>query len=326
MNMVIFDKNDIDKNKNMIRGHVVGKDKESGKILFENDNKVIVSGSEFNALKDFNFDSTWSSEKTFLDSIPSYDTALSNAGRAMDIADSKEWVSTTGILSMFAGTVKPGDIEAYDKIYRYFTRRVYLFCVGIDGCGIENSRVFRVDNTKWIAPYQYSKYDPGTGIIDTNISNCLIPFKVRSVNYDLTVGDRNKYFGRSVYNGEASYYFKSFDSEPVLIRKYADDSTDLEQVDDVWANQRKSDAEVVVKLQLSIDNTDCREYFNNTTGINTAKINTISLCTAVPYKSKIGDVYYTYYEDIRPFTKFNFPNESLINASKGINISYYLYY
>ena len=82
---------------------------------------------------------------------------------------------------------------------------------------------------------------------------------------------------------------------------------------------------------MTISPTDCREYFNIATGINSARVNTISLCTAVPYlgTDKIGSdtvIQRKYYKDIRPFTKFNFPNESLIDTSKGIDIVYYLYY
>ena len=32
------------------------------------------------------------------------------------------------------------------------TNKVYLFCVGTDGCGTENSQVFEEDYRKWIQP------------------------------------------------------------------------------------------------------------------------------------------------------------------------------
>lgn len=299
----------------------------TGKVLFRGFNKVLVSGSEFNALKDFSFTGLHQFDEsiTFLESIPSYDTALSNNGYSLDEPDNKNFISYNGIFELFGG-INPGDNVNFDALYKYFTRRVCLFCVGIDGCGIENSRVFRVDNTKWIAPWGYANYDPGTGVTDNTVTNCLIPFKVRSSSYDLTNNERNIYFGRSTKDNQINYFFKTFDSTPELIRRYADNSTSLDNVVDVWADKRRSDGEVIVKLQMSIDSTDCREYFENLTGINTARINTISLCTAVPYRDGTGDTSKIYYQDIRPFTKFNFPNESLINASKGISITYYLYY
>jgi hypothetical protein len=80
---------------------------------------------------------------------------------------------------------------------------------------------------------------------------------------------------------------------------------------------------------MTISASDCREYFKNLDAMSSARINTISLCTAVPYlgKDSAGDAdYKKFYQDIRPFTKFNFPNESLSDTSKGIEISYYLYF
>lgn len=298
----------------------------TGKVLFRGFNKVLISGSEFNALKDFSFTGLhqFDEETTFLDSIPSYDTALSNNGYPLDEPSNKKFISYEGLFSVFGGSAST--IAGVDKIYEYLTRRVCLFCVGIDGCGIENSRVFRVDNTKWIAPWGYANYDPGTGVTDNTVTNCLIPFKVRSSSYDLTNDERNIYFGRATKGDQINYFFKTFDSTPELIRRYADNSTSLDKVADVWADRRRSDGEIIVKLQMSIDSSDCREYFENLTGINTARINTISLCTAVPYKDGATSTSKIYYQDIRPFTKFNFPNESLINASKGISITYYLYY
>ena len=116
---------------------------------------------------------------------------------------------------------------------------------------------------------------------------------------------------------------KIFEELTTTIRRSADDSTDLSNVDDVWKDDRASEAEVVVQLKMSISVSDCREYFGRSTGINDSKINTISLCTAVPYLNSEGLLEYA---DIRPFTRFNFPNEALIDSSKGIDITYYLYY
>lgn len=321
------------RDKASIKGtDIILKETGTGKPLFRGSNKVIVSGSEYNALKDFNFSSDWSTDISFLSSIPSYDTALAESStslgivsHALDQPTGKKPI-TSGLLAGL-GNFTPGTDVEKTAIYEYFTRRTYLFCVGIDGCGIENSRVFKVRNTKWIAPYMYAAYDPGTGIIDTDITNCLIPFKMRPSGSDLTSDERQLYFGRSTVdsgtNTMISYYFKGFDQTPNLIRRYADDSSDLSNIDNVWKNNRFSDAEVVVQLKMSVTTSDCREYFNSVTGANSSRINTISLCTAIPYLDENNQLYY---QDIRPLTKFNFPNEALIDTSKGIDITYYLYY
>ena len=330
---------------------IILKSLDNGKVLFRGSNRVIVSGSEFNAIKDFDYDKfVGDSEYDFLPSIPSYDMAFKNANKPFKTNSTVEIPINTSDFAThnfnfytgedtdvgsILGVFKNLSIsdEASHRLYRQFARRVCLWCVGIDGCGIEASRVFKVHNTKWIAPYGYWDYNDGTGGNNTYPTNesseltCLIPFKYRTTDADLQDSYRKQYFGRMQTSNSIAYFFKTFDEMPKLIRRYADDSTDLINVSsdgmDVWKDKRASEAEVVVQLKMSVSASDCREYFNRTIGTNDSKINTISLCTAIPYLSPDGRLEYC---DIRPFTKFNFPNENLIDYSKGINITYYLYY
>lgn len=352
--LTIFDDNG--SKKNILKGDhasikstdIILKSMDNGKTLFRGSNKVIVSGSEFNAIKDFDYDKfVGDSSFDFLNTIPSYDMAFKNAGKPFMTNSTIElptnlsnfatnnfnfYYGEDGTDSML-GVFKSLNIsnEAAHKLYRHFARRVCLWCVGIDGCGIEASRVFKVHNTKWIAPYGYWDYNDGTGGDNTYTTSgdltCLIPFKYRTSDADLQTSYRKQYFGRMQYNGSIGYFFKTFDETPKLIRRYADDSTDLINVSgsdtDVWKDKRASEAEVVVQLKMSISASDCREYFNRNVGTNDSKINTLSLCTAVPYVNPDGILEYA---DIRPFTRFNFPNEPLIDYSKGIDITYYLYY
>lgn len=320
---------------------VILKSMDNGKVLFRGSNKVIVSGSELNALKDFDYDG-FVGGVDFLNSIPSYDAAFKAAGKgfttpddnAMPISQSEfnsNFTFYTGkdsnsMLKTFS-TLAISNENAH-KLYKNVARRICLWCVGIDGCGVEASRVFKVQNTKWIAPYGYWDYDSGNGVVipsgaNINDLTCLIPFKYRTTDADLSSTFRQQYHGRAK-NGTTAigYFFKTFDETPELIRRYADDSTDLNGTEDVWKDKRTSEAEVVVKLKMSVSASDCREYFSRSTGTNDSKVNTISLCSAIPYMYK-GELVYA---DIRPFTKFNFPNEPLIDYTKGIDITYYLYY
>ena len=77
-----------------------------------------------------------------------------------------------------------------------------------------------------------------------------------------------------------------------------------------------------ILLRLKVTKEDCRDFFVATTGINDARVNTISLLTA--WSKEIGGV--KYYQDIRPLTKLNFPNEPLIDLTKGLDIIYHIYY
>lgn len=180
---------------------------------------------------------------------------------------------------------------------------VVLFAVGIDGCGPESSQVYDVDYTKWIAPEN------------------LVPFRYVFDDNDLSDTLRKKYFGRKKIAGtdKIAYYFKAFEATPVMHQEYVD-GTPIDE--NIYISDNTMDVETYVELKLTVTKEDCREYFDATTGINDAKINTISLLTAVP-KEMNG---YTYYQGIRPLTKLNFPNESLIDLTKGIDITYHIYY
>lgn len=180
---------------------------------------------------------------------------------------------------------------------------VVLFAVGTDGCGPESSQVYDVDYTKWIAP------------------DSLVPFRYVYKDNDLSDSAREKYFGRKAITGtdKIAYYFKAFETTPVMFQQYVD-GTPIDS--NIYISDNNTDVETFVELNLAITKEDCREFFEATTGIKDAKVNTISLLTAVP-KEIDG---YTYYQGIRPLTKLNFPNESLIDTTKGIDITYHIYY
>lgn len=193
--------------------------------------------------------------------------------------------------------------------------KVYLFCVGTDGCGRENSQVFQPRYADWINP-----------IWDDTIGG-IVPFQYREPGDDLDNNQRQIYFGRKYdesVDEYIAYYFKAFDSQPVLFQQYTNgDLIDSE----VYGNAklREQSVETFVTLNLSITKDDCRDFFifgNNGTTINDARINTISLCMAWKYE-KDGN---TYYQDIRPVTRLNFPNEPLIDLRKSISIAYSIYF
>lgn len=358
MNKLIIDKSDIKDRANIsLKGtKILLINPATGKTIFRGSNRMLVSGSEFNAIKDFNFSYNSNNvpnfnqymNEEFLDKIPSYDKGFINQTDKhpmveINEADIRGIKGENNFLSNIANFTyvdrakSTSTVSTNQMIYEYFQRRIYLFCVGIDGCGIENSRVYKVQNTKWIAPFGYARYDSGAGTIDANVKNCLIPFRWVNKETGESGVDKDKYFGRSVfeagtYSQYAGYYFKSFDASPILLRRYEDDSSNLSNIPDVWKEDNLSDAEVVVQLRMSIKKEDCREYFNLLGSNAAAKINCISLCTAVPYTTNTTGVLdpsqkgQVIYRDIRPFTRFNFPNEALIEPTKEIDIVYYLYY
>lgn len=180
--------------------------------------------------------------------------------------------------------------------------KAYLFCVGYDGCGRENSQVYAERYASWISP-----------------TDGIIPFQYVPVDEDLNSNEKTLYFGKKTMDDNIAYYFKKFDSDPMLVQQL----TDGTPIDSSIYNMDTSlDAETIVTMQLSITKSDCRDYFINTTGINDCRVNALSICTA--WKEEIDGQ--TYYQDIRPCTLLHFPNESLIDTEKSITFSYSIYF
>lgn len=176
--------------------------------------------------------------------------------------------------------------------------KVLLFCIGTNGCGTEGSQVFTVDYNSWITP------------------ETLVPFRYPLQTNDINDDLKQSYVGR-VEDGEyAAYYFKRFTSGPTFIQQYVD-GTPIEG--DVL--ETGMEVESYIETILTITKEDCREFFVATTGIDEARFNSISLCYA--YCTMIDGI--PYFEDIRPMTRLNIPNEYLIDVTKGVEIVYHTY-
>lgn len=265
----VIDKDHLDIKKGQHSGRVLAYVHGTDQMLWEKaiPNKVIVPGSAFTVLKHFK-------DINIPVKTPTYNTAL-GLDEIRSITDHE---------------------ERHDNY-------IFLWAVGIDGCGPENSQVFDVDYTKWIAPQD------------------LVPFRYQLTNNDLSAEKREMYFGRKEKpeSDRIAYYFKAFDSEPKFKQQYTD-GTPIDE--NIYISDNTMPVESFVELKMSVLRSDCRDYFIATTGINDARINTISLLTAIP-KTING---FTYYQNIRPLTKLNFPNEELIDLTKGIDFIYQIFY
>lgn len=247
-----------------MRGVATFRNHETGEIIWKGHNKVILPGAEFLALSVFDLS----------DAIitPSYNTVL-------DLENTVYSVPTA-------------------------TNKAFLFCVGTDGCGTENSQVFDVDYRRWID------------------EDSIVPFQYLLLEKDLTASDRTLYFGRKEVDSKFyAYYFKAFNSAPVLNRQWSNGDP-IDATVYTMAKSNTTTIETFVTLEFSITKDDCRDFFIATTGINDARVNCLSICTAWP-KTIDG---YTYYQDIRPITRLNFPNEPLIDLRKGIDVTYQIYF
>jgi hypothetical protein len=236
--------------------------RDTGEVIFKGKNKLILPGAEFLAMALFDLPD--------VPLTPSYNTKLN--------------------LDNTIYTTTPQD-----------KNKVFLFCVGTDGCGTENSQVYEEDYRKWIQP------------------EALVPFQYKPKNKDISGSLRAVYYGRKTLGDHFAYYFKAFDSKPQLVRQFTNGTSIDSTVYDVTD---QTPVETYVSMTMSITKDDCRDYFIKTVGINSARVNTISLCTA--WKRVVDG--FNYYQDIRPVTKLNFPNEPLIDLRKSIDITYQVYF
>lgn len=247
------------------KGGIVNITNDLGEVIFEGiHNKITLAGAGFLARSMFDLPGT--------EVTPSYNNALS--------------------LDNTINTTVPGD-----------TYKTCLFCVGVDGCGRENSAVVEEDYKHWIN------------------EDHIVPFQYRPQTKDLSDSERNStYMGRkTIGNTFFAYYFKTFDAAPVL-NQYLEDGTPIDGT--IYKSTSLLPAYTVVNMQMSITTSDIRDYFIATTGINDARINSISLCLG--WKKTISG--HPVYQDIRPMTRLNFPNETLIDLRKGIHIDYSVYF
>lgn len=233
--------------------------------MFERDNKVLLDGSMFTAMKHFNL---------------------------LPVVNLKDYNTSIGLENI-------DPLTSNEQL----NSNIVLFCVGTSGCGPEQSQVYDVDYTKWIKPDE------------------LVPFKFQLSDNDLSDKQRETYFGRKEIPSlnRVAYYFKSFDTAPVMHAQYID-GTPIDE--NIYVSENTTDVEVYVEMKMSISKDDCRDYFISTSGINDAKVNCISLVSAYP-KQYNG---HNYYQGIRPITRLNFSSESLIDLTKGIDIIYDLFY
>lgn len=266
-------------------------------------NRTVIAGSALTAMKLFSLD------RNVLDATPTYDTTL----RLDNGADGTTY--PTVVVRDSNGNVV-GSVQ--DE-----TQRIILgFCVGQGGAGLDISDVFEVPYCSWITP------------------DNLVPFRYPLQSADNV--DESMYKGKkalTLANGQSrnAYYFKAFSNTPNLVQSYVSTIgtfSDSVSAATVYDNNAFADkAQSYVELHLKITKDDCREFFITHKGIENAKINQISLVygwekdVEVTKLDSIGNLKtgrYSYFQDIRPFSLLNIPNEIISNLDKSLSIVYSL--
>ena len=252
---------------------------DTGEILAEGHNKILVPGSQITACNQFGLDQTVA--------FPTYNSILSLQNSGSD------WAVTP-----------------------LNTPITCLWCAGRDGYGTSANEIYVVSNTDRI-----------------EATNDIVPFRYVASDNDLSNELRSIYYGRHVDSttGYISYYFKTFDTTPQLHIRYLDGT-------EVSANMYSIDStqsvEVYVEMRLSVTKLDFRDYFDKVLGWDKADISTISLLTAWynntisenPTAAAADQIYYKWYQDVIPFSKWNFKAEDLSDKTKAIDFNYQVYY
>lgn len=246
---------------------IIIKNDDTGEILGEYHNKIVLSGSVLSAMNAFGI-----SPSTIL---PDYNTS-------MNLDNSSDYTDITPLN----------------------TPIVCLFCVGDDGCGELATDVYKADYVDRIAPGD------------------IYPFRYVDSDSDLNDDLRKYYFGRKTLTdeGKIAYYFKTFDTTPQIHLRYTDGT---EITDEVYNVETTQAAECYVETKFKIGRNDFRDYFEQVTGWDDARISSLSLCYAW-YDDTIDD--YRWYQQIYPYSKLNFSYNNLVDLTLSISFTYQVFY
>ena len=279
---------------------------DSGERIWEPlHNKTVIAGSALTAMKLFDLD------RSALNNTPTYEDML--GGLDNGITSNTTTYPTAVIRDNNSGTVI-GSIPDETQ------RKIIGFCIGQGGAGLDISDVFDVKYCDCIAP------------------DNLIPFRYPLANADDV--DETMYKGKkTLTNGRIAYYFKAFANSPNLVQNYVStigSFSDSVNAASVYSNTASADkAQSYVELHLKITKDDIREFFITHKGLENAKINQISLVSAwtktvnITKLNKAGNMVSSeveYFQDIRPFSVINIPNEIMSDLSKSISCLYTLYF
>ena len=278
----------------------------TGELIWEPlHNKTVIAGSALTMMHLFNF------ERNVLEKTPTYDRIM-----GLEEGASGNTYPTVAI--------KDGNGDVVASIEDETQRVILGFCVGQGGAGLDASDVFNVPYASWITP------------------DNLVPFR-----YPLTANDNvdeEMYKGKKYIttgNGQerTAYYFKEFSNTPQAMQNYVSTIgtfTDEISQDTVYSTDASADAaQSFVELHLKITREDCREFFIAHSGIESARINQISLVygwrktvtvTKLDTSGNTVTKQYEYYQDVRPFSVVNINSEILSNLDKSISCVYTLYF
>lgn len=320
--IILHDDHDLRDNCSIMKGKVQIKLAGTDKVLFEGYNKVTLMGAEILMRAMFSVDST-ASDKLYksLEEIVTSDNYIGGLNASTANNNITKYIQAVYPTTAIMNAVDKSTINDGSAITSVDNFRWLWFAVGNDGT--ESGQSFTTKSVSRNAPIGLKNYIPfrhvDTAVTSVSATNML------NAGYGLSF--------KSAGNANVMGFFaKNFDEFPTL--NIVDGSTikyDListASVPGVSSGDRKAypntaaNPQAYIEMKMSISSTDCREYFAAANDSNRV-INTISILGATPVKIKDG-VYAPKF--VRPVTKLNFPSESLADDSKGLDITYQIYF
>lgn len=258
---------------------IIFRNHDTGEEIGSYENKILVPGSQFNAMRVFGIDAV----------VPfkTYNEEMKLDNSSVEGAEHKN-----------------------EPI-------VCLFCVSDSGCGTLPTEVIVSNFTDRIKPAPASPSSTSEFK-----SDMIMPFRYVSKAEDLDENLRKYYFGRKEFPAldRIGYYFKTFDTQPMLHVQYADGTPVTESLYNSTSNQS---VECYVEMRLRITRLDFRDYFEQVLGWDKARISSLSLCFAW-YDDEINE--YKYYQDITPYSLLNFSYLALADLDLAVDVEYQIFY
>lgn len=170
---------------------------------------------------------------------------------------------------------------------------------------------------------------------ESNLYN-ILPMRYVEEEHKDDVEETRKYymhFVNTLADGSKrhAYYLKKFEETPT-IKLVVDNGVEYSPVNadnnPNYGNSTNSyvltdDVDAYIEIKLKISSDDIREYFDETEGIESSRINELALYFGYP-ASDDTDVWVDYI-GVEAFSKLTFNNEPLTEESKELNIVYRIY-
>ena len=161
---------------------------------------------------------------------------------------------------------------------------------------------------------------------ESNLYN-LVPLQY--VDSDTDIKSTNKYFMCKQHeNGKYAFYLKRFESAAIHLivngQEYTPsnaDNSEPDHGDSAITYAGVDDVDAYIELNLKIDTSDVRAYFNSLGETQTPRINELGLF----FGCHSSDTTWTEYSNVELFSKLTFNNEALDSETKELNIIYRIY-